>query len=50
MEETQSFRLMGTTDIVKIPVQHVDGRAVVYWDSIEQIFPGVKGVKNGDVG
>ncbi|KAF9924507.1 hypothetical protein BGZ67_009215 [Mortierella alpina] len=49
MEETQSFRLPGTTDIVRIPIQNVDGQNVVNWRSIEQIFPGVKGVKNGDV-
>ncbi|KAG0197359.1 hypothetical protein BGX33_000724, partial [Mortierella sp. NVP41] len=49
MEETQSFRLTGTTKIVKIPIQHVDGQTVVYWKSIEQVFPGVQCVKNGDV-
>ncbi|KAG0196006.1 hypothetical protein BGX33_002243, partial [Mortierella sp. NVP41] len=49
MEETQSFRLIGTTEIVRIPIQHVDGQNVVYWESIEQVFPGVKCVKNGDV-
>ncbi|KAF9287718.1 hypothetical protein BGZ68_001387, partial [Mortierella alpina] len=49
MEETQAFRLTGTADIVKIPIQHVDGQNVVYWDSIEKVFPGVKCVKNGDV-
>ncbi|KAF9569199.1 hypothetical protein EC968_002670 [Mortierella alpina] len=49
MEETQSFRLPGTKEIVKIPIQHVDGQPVIYWQSIEQVFPGVKGVKNGDV-
>ncbi|KAF9943990.1 hypothetical protein BGZ70_005175, partial [Mortierella alpina] len=35
--------------IVTIPVQHVDGQAVVYWKSIEQVFSGIKGVKNGNV-
>ncbi|KAF9374898.1 hypothetical protein CPC16_001009, partial [Podila verticillata] len=49
MEETQSFRLNGTTEIVRIPIQHVDGQNVVYWKSIEKVFPGVKCVKNGDV-
>ncbi|KAF9272103.1 hypothetical protein BGZ68_002708, partial [Mortierella alpina] len=49
MEETQSFRLTGTKEIVKIPIRHVDGQPVIYWESIEQVFPGVKGVKNGDV-
>ncbi|KAF9116177.1 hypothetical protein BGX30_006021, partial [Mortierella sp. GBA39] len=49
MEETQSFRLIGTTEIMRIPIQHVDGQNVVYWESIEEVFPGVKCVKNGDV-
>ncbi|KAG0312635.1 hypothetical protein BGZ97_010995 [Linnemannia gamsii] len=49
MELTQSFRLTGTTEIVRIPIQHVDGQNVVYWESIEKFFPGVKFVKNGDV-
>ncbi|KAG0294936.1 hypothetical protein BGZ98_001575 [Dissophora globulifera] len=37
------------TQIQKIPIQHVDGQSVVYWDSIEKAFPGAKQVKNGDV-
>ncbi|KAG0296442.1 hypothetical protein BGZ98_000966, partial [Dissophora globulifera] len=49
MKDAQSFRLAGTTQILKIPIQHVDGHSVVYWDRIEQAFPGVKQVKNGDV-
>ncbi|KAF9369003.1 hypothetical protein CPC16_004876, partial [Podila verticillata] len=49
MEETQSFCLSGTTKIEKIPIQHVDGQNVIYWESIEKVFPGVKYVKNGDV-
>ncbi|KAF9273302.1 hypothetical protein BGZ68_001632 [Mortierella alpina] len=49
MNETQSFRLIGGTEIVKLPVQHVDGQSVVYRETIEQAFPRVKCVKNGDV-
>ncbi|CAO3568621.1 unnamed protein product [Mortierella alpina] len=49
MEETQSFRLTGTTEIVEIPIQHVDGQTVIYWESIEQAFPGARHVKNGEV-
>ncbi|KAG0296443.1 hypothetical protein BGZ98_000967 [Dissophora globulifera] len=49
MEDTQSFRLAGTTEIQKIPIQHIDGQSVVYWESIEQAFPGAKQVKNGNV-
>ncbi|KAF9944994.1 hypothetical protein BGZ72_001783, partial [Mortierella alpina] len=49
MDQTQSFRLIGTTQILRIPIQHIDGQNVVSWDSIEQVFPGVRSVKNGDV-
>ncbi|KAG0315586.1 hypothetical protein BGZ99_007361 [Dissophora globulifera] len=49
MEETQSFRLAGTTEIQKIPTHCIDGQSVVYWDSIEQVFPGARQVKNGNV-
>ncbi|KAK5809251.1 hypothetical protein F5H01DRAFT_394807 [Linnemannia elongata] len=49
MEDTQSFRLIGTTEIVRIPIQHIDGQTVVYWESIEKVFPEVKCVKHGGV-
>ncbi|KAF9947224.1 hypothetical protein BGZ72_010785, partial [Mortierella alpina] len=49
MDQTQSFRLIGSTQIVTIPVLHVGGEDVVSWKSIKQVFPGVKCVKNGDV-
>ncbi|KAG0361768.1 hypothetical protein BGX24_005275, partial [Mortierella sp. AD032] len=49
MELTQSFRLTGTTEIVRIPIQHIEGQNVIYWESIEQAFHGVEYVKNGDV-
>ncbi|KAG0301258.1 hypothetical protein BGZ98_008507 [Dissophora globulifera] len=49
MEGTQSFRLTGTTEILKISTHYVHGQNVVYWDSIEQVFPGAKQVKNGNV-
>lgn len=49
MEETQSFRLIGTSEIEKIPVQHADGQSFVYWKDVEQIFPAVKHSKNGEV-
>ncbi|KAG0293574.1 Structural maintenance of chromosomes protein 2, partial [Dissophora globulifera] len=35
--------------IEKIPIQHVDGQSVVYWEYIERVFPGVRQVKNGDI-
>ncbi|KAG0041966.1 hypothetical protein BGZ89_007134, partial [Linnemannia elongata] len=41
MEDTQSFRLVGTAEIVRIPIQHVDGQTVVYWESIEKVFPRI---------
>ncbi|KAG0290139.1 hypothetical protein BGZ98_003584, partial [Dissophora globulifera] len=50
MENTQPFRLAGTTEIQNIPIQYVDGQSVVYWDSIEQAFPGARQVKNGNLG
>ncbi|KAF8925261.1 hypothetical protein BGZ47_003403, partial [Haplosporangium gracile] len=49
MELTQSFRLIGSMDIEEIPCDHIDGHYVVSWEDIEQVFPGVKHVKNGKV-
>ncbi|KAG0361303.1 hypothetical protein BGX24_005366, partial [Mortierella sp. AD032] len=34
---------------MRIPIQNVDEQNIVYWESIEKVFPGVKCVKNGDV-
>ncbi|KAF9948443.1 hypothetical protein BGZ72_009648 [Mortierella alpina] len=48
MDQSQSFRVIGTRQIVTIPVQHVGGQNVIYWESIEHAFPGVESVKNGD--
>ncbi|KAF9951839.1 hypothetical protein BGZ72_006725, partial [Mortierella alpina] len=47
MDKTQSFRLVETTDTVKITLSHVEGQDVVLWKDIEQAFPGVKRVRNG---
>ncbi|CAO3572889.1 unnamed protein product [Mortierella alpina] len=49
MTETQSFQLLGATEIVKIPIQNVDGHKVVAWESIEHAFPGARCVKHDDV-
>ncbi|KAF9947661.1 hypothetical protein BGZ65_008645, partial [Modicella reniformis] len=49
MEVTQSFRLVGETDIEQIPCDLVDGQYVVHWMDIEHVFPKVKYVKNGNV-
>ncbi|KAF9365053.1 hypothetical protein BGX34_011542 [Mortierella sp. NVP85] len=48
MEETQLFRLAGKTATIKIPCDYVDGQNVVYWEDIEQVFPGVQHVVNGE--
>ncbi|KAG0061825.1 hypothetical protein BGZ89_011139, partial [Linnemannia elongata] len=48
MEETQSFRIAGTTtDIETIDVDNVDGQNIIYWEDIEQVFPGVRHIRNG---
>ncbi|KAG0052144.1 hypothetical protein BGZ90_006575, partial [Linnemannia elongata] len=48
MEDTHSFRLIETMDTVEITLNHVDGQNIVYWEDIEQAFPGVKRVRNGN--
>lgn len=48
-EEFQSFRLSGTTTIVKIPVFQVQEFKVIFWDDIQQFFPRLMNVKKGDV-
>ncbi|KAG0046719.1 hypothetical protein BGZ90_008097, partial [Linnemannia elongata] len=47
MEETQSFRIASTTDIETIDVDNVDGQNIIYWEDIEQVFPGVRHIRNG---
>ncbi|KAI8594932.1 hypothetical protein EDD21DRAFT_409466, partial [Dissophora ornata] len=49
MEDTQSFRLTGESDIEKIRLVNVNGQNIIYWDEIQDVFPGVKYVKNGEV-
>ncbi|KAF9949366.1 hypothetical protein BGZ72_008848 [Mortierella alpina] len=49
MNDTQSFRLTGTTDIVEIPVNHARGLNIIYWEDIEQVYPAVRHVQNGRV-
>ncbi|KAF9271986.1 hypothetical protein BGZ68_002832, partial [Mortierella alpina] len=49
MEEAQSFRLIGSADIEEITYYRIGEQNVVYWGDIEQVFPGVKHVKNGKV-
>ncbi|KAG0001015.1 hypothetical protein BGZ65_003863, partial [Modicella reniformis] len=43
--EFQLFRLIGTTDIKRILCSQVEGKNVVYWEDIEDVFPGVKFVQ-----
>ncbi|KAG9061306.1 hypothetical protein KI688_007284 [Linnemannia hyalina] len=47
MEETQSFRITGTTDVKNIDVDIVSGQNVIYWEDINQVFPRVGHVCNG---
>ncbi|KAI8596099.1 hypothetical protein EDD21DRAFT_448106, partial [Dissophora ornata] len=49
MEDTQSFRLTGESEIEKIRLVNVNGQNIIYWDEIQDVFPGVKYVKNGEV-
>ncbi|KAK3817486.1 MAG: hypothetical protein J3Q66DRAFT_430937 [Benniella sp.] len=50
MEEvTQSFCLAGETDIIDILCDNVNGQNIIHWVDIEQIFPGVKYVKRGNI-
>ncbi|KAF9901745.1 hypothetical protein EC991_005754 [Linnemannia zychae] len=49
MEETQSFRLIGRMDIVEILASCVGGQNIIYWDDIEEAFPGVQHIQNGKV-
>ena len=49
MDETQHFRLAGTTAVVKIDYEQVDGQNVIYWEDIELAFPGVRQVKCEDL-
>ena len=47
--ETQSFRLIGKNDVEVIPCYQDDGQHFVYWEDVEQVFPGIRHIKNGNV-
>lgn len=49
MEATQLFRLAGGSDIEEIACDHVNVHTIIYWEDIEQVFPGAKCVKLGNV-
>ncbi|CAO3574884.1 unnamed protein product [Mortierella alpina] len=46
MDNTQWFRWNGEPDIRGIDCDQVHGQNVVYWDDIQQFFPGVRYVMN----
>jgi len=48
MEETQLFRSARKVAVEKIPCDHVGGQTIIFWDDIEQVFPGVSHIRNGD--
>ncbi|KAK3817453.1 MAG: hypothetical protein J3Q66DRAFT_440222 [Benniella sp.] len=48
MVTTQSFRLLGKPDTKDITCELVGEENVVFWEDIEQIFPGVKYIANGN--
>ncbi|KAF9088089.1 hypothetical protein BGX27_002752, partial [Mortierella sp. AM989] len=48
MEEYQAFRVPGkAAEVENINVDNVDGQNIIYWEDIEQVFPGVQHVRNG---
>ncbi|KAF9567258.1 hypothetical protein EC968_003462 [Mortierella alpina] len=49
IEETQAFRLLEGVEIEEILCDQLDGQNIIYWEDIEQAFPGVEKVKNGRV-
>ncbi|CAO3564071.1 unnamed protein product [Mortierella alpina] len=49
MSKTQSLRLVGSTEIVTVPVQNAEGQDLVCWETIEQAFRGVQCVQNDNV-
>ncbi|KAK3817462.1 MAG: hypothetical protein J3Q66DRAFT_400800 [Benniella sp.] len=48
MVTTQSFRLLGKPDIKDIAYDQFDGENVVFWEDIEQVFPSIKYITNGN--
>ncbi|KAK3817451.1 MAG: hypothetical protein J3Q66DRAFT_430885 [Benniella sp.] len=45
---TQSFRLLGKPDLKDIVCDQIDGENVIFWEDIEQVFPGVRYTANGN--
>ncbi|KAF9946590.1 hypothetical protein BGZ65_009564, partial [Modicella reniformis] len=48
METTQSFRLIGTSDIKRINCHNIAGQTIVLWEDIKQVFRGINHVQSGD--
>ncbi len=48
MEVIQSFRLDDALTTAEINLYHAEGQTIVNWQDIEQAFPGVKRVFNGN--
>lgn len=53
MTEYQAFRLAGSIDdaVTRIEViqDEQTGQKLVFWDDIEDQFPGIQSVKDGDI-
>ena len=48
MSETQAFRAADSTaHIGNIKVDNVNGQNVIYWEDVEQVFPGVQHIRDG---
>ena len=47
MEVTRSFHLIETLDTLEITLNHVEGQNMVSWENIENVFPGVRRIRNG---
>jgi hypothetical protein len=46
---TQSFRVLGTTEITDIHCDLIDGQYVIHWEDIKYSFPEVHRIKKGNV-
>jgi hypothetical protein len=46
MEGAQLLHSTGKAAVEKISCDHVNGQTIIYWEDIEQVFLGVKHVKD----
>jgi len=49
MGRNQAFRVIETTTVKYIAVDHVNGHDVIFWEDIERVFPTVNLVQRGCV-